>query len=234
MSQTHAGDTNGSPADPDGAPAEGSINVGDVSGGKIIGTGLTGAGNLAAETMTIHGNVIIVGSTGAGETRPAARPRTASAAGKGSVQAVGAMKVFFSYAREDQAHHDALAKHLKLLQRTGLIEGWHDRMIAPGEEREAAIDEQLETADVVLMLVSNDFLASDHIWEREMTRALERHDAGEARVIPVFVRECDWRGAPFARLQGLPRNARPVTSWENQDEAWAEVAEGIRSVVQKR
>ena len=143
-------------------------------------------------------------------------------------------KVFFSYAHADEAHRAALEKHLRLLQRQGLVEGWHDRMIRAGDEWAGQIDAALDAADVILLLVSPDFLASDYCWDVEMKRALERHDAREARVIPIFLRPCDWKGAPFGRLQGLPRDARPVTQWPDPDEAWTSVASGIRAVVGPR
>lgn len=143
-------------------------------------------------------------------------------------------RIFFSYAHRDEVHRASLETHLKLLQRQGMVEGWHDRMIRAGEAWADEIDARLEEADVILLLVSADFLASDYCWDREMKRALERHDAGEARVIPVFVRTCEWRGAPFGRLQGLPRDARPVMQWDDPDEAWTNVAAGIRAAVESR
>ena len=99
-----------------------------------------------------------------------------------------------------------------------------------GQEWAGAIDEHLNRADVVLLLVSADFLASDYCYDREMTRALERDDAGDARVIPVILRSVDWHGAQFAKLQALPKDARPVTSWPDRDEAFTDVARGIRQV----
>lgn len=140
-------------------------------------------------------------------------------------------RIFISYAHEDEAYRLALTKHLALLKRSGLVEDWHDRMIGAGEEWAAQIDEHLGAADIILLLVSADFLASDYCWDIELKRALERHEAGKARVIPVFLRTCDWRGAPFAKLQGLPRNARPISEWTHPDLAWSNVAEGIRAAV---
>jgi hypothetical protein len=142
--------------------------------------------------------------------------------------------VFVSYAHEDEAHLRTLEKHLSLLKRQGLIETWHDRLIEPGDEWEPRLDQALESAGLVLLLVSPDFMASPYCFEREMERALERHRAGEARVVPVFVRPCDWRDAPFARLQGLPRDAVPVTKWSDPDEAWTNVAVGLRAVIERR
>ena len=141
--------------------------------------------------------------------------------------------VFFSYSHKDEGLRDELATHLALLQRQRVIRSWHDRSIVAGQAWQAAIDEHLEKARIVLLLVSADFLASNYCYDIEMTRALERHDAGEATVIPIIVRDCDWSSAPFARLQALPKDATPVTSWQDRDGAWKSVALGIRAVVEK-
>lgn len=139
--------------------------------------------------------------------------------------------VFFSYAHEDEELRVEMEKHLTILKREGIIRSWHDRDIKAGDEWKKVIDEHLETARIILLLVSADFLASDYAYEVEMKRALERHENGEARVIPVILRPVEWQGAPFSKLQALPRDARPVTSWANRDEAFRSVAEGIRRVV---
>ncbi|AUX42955.1 hypothetical protein SOCE26_043950 [Sorangium cellulosum] len=149
-----------------------------------------------------------------------------------SLATTGPIRLFFSYSHKDEALRDALEAHLALLKREGLLQSWHDRRIAAGDAWAGQIDKHLHEADVILLLVSADFLASDYCFDREMKRALERHDAGEARVIPVILRQTDWHGAPFARLQALPKGGKPVTSWQNQDEAWTEVAKGIRRAVE--
>ena len=105
-------------------------------------------------------------------------------------------------------------------------------MIGAGEEWKGEIDKKLEEAQVILLLVSSSFLASDYCFDIETKRAVERHDRGEARVIPVLVRPCDWKSAPFARLTALPTNWKAVTTWSNQDEAWTDVALGIRCAVE--
>jgi internalin A len=120
---------------------------------------------------------------------------------------------------------------LKLLQRQGLIEPWQDRMIGAGEDWKDKIDDNLERADIILLLVSADFIASDYCWEKEMRRAMERQEAGEAQVIPVIVRNVDWTGALFAKLQALPRDGKAVAIWTDKDTAWRDVAEGIKSAV---
>lgn len=143
------------------------------------------------------------------------------------------MEIFFSYAHEDETLRDELAKHLKNLERQGIIQSWHDRQILPGAEWDHSIDTHLDTADVILLLVSNDFIASDYCYDVEIKRAMERHEAGDAIVIPVILRPVDWQGTPFSKLQALPKNATPITTWTNQDQACLDVVRGIRAVVEK-
>ena len=144
-----------------------------------------------------------------------------------------AIEVFFSYAHEDEKLRDALAKHLSILQWQGVIQAWHDREIIAGTEWAGQINEHLDTADIILLLVSADFLASDYCYNIELSRAMERHAAQEARVIPIILRKVDWKYAPFGKLQALPKDAFPVTSWTNIDEAFTNVAEGIRRIVEE-
>lgn len=141
------------------------------------------------------------------------------------------VEVFFSYSHADEALRKQLETHLSLLQRQGVIRAWHDRGIAAGQEWKAEIDQHLEQARVILLLVSADFLASNYCYDVEMTRALERHEAREAVVIPIILRKCDWSTAPFARLPSLPEDAKAVTSWPDRDDAWTSVALGIRAAI---
>lgn len=140
------------------------------------------------------------------------------------------IEVFYAYSHKDEALRDELEKHLSTLKRSGIISGWHDRRISGGTEWEGKIDDHLNRADMILLLVSADFIASDYCYDKEMKRAIERHGRGEARVIPVVLRPCDWEGAPFAKYQGFPKDMKPVTSWTSQDEALKDVAVGIRRV----
>src|SRR5712692_6640492 len=132
----------------------------------------------------------------------------------------GPVTLFLSYAHEDEPFCQELKKHLRLLERQSLISAWYDRQIIAGTNWAEEIDKQLERASIILLLISADFLASDYCYSQEMTRALQRHAAGEARVIPLLVRPCDWKGAPFAHLQGLPTDAHPISTWPDRDEAW--------------
>jgi len=115
----------------------------------------------------------------------------------------------------------------------GLIEAWHDRKIEAGSDWKEQIDKNLEDADIILLLVSADFIASDYCYEKEMTRALERHERNEARVIPVIVRNVNWKIAQFAKLQALPKDGKAVMTWPDRDTAWRNVSEGIERVVEE-
>ena len=143
-----------------------------------------------------------------------------------------AKSIFFSYSHKDEPLRDELETHLKLLQRLGVISVWHDRKILPGTEWDGEIDFRLDRAKIILLLVSASFIASDYCWGTEVKRAMERHEAGEATVIPIMLQPCEWKGSPFAKLQGLPKNMKPVTGFRNRDKAWTEVAKGIRAVAE--
>jgi TIR domain len=145
------------------------------------------------------------------------------------------IEVFISYShnQKDAALREQLETHLALLKRQGIIDLWHDRRIGAGREWVGAIDEHLNSAAVILLLVSANFVASDYCYDLEMTRALERHDAGDARVIPIILRTTFWEGAPFARLQALPEHGRAITEWGNRDRAFTDVARGIHNAVQE-
>jgi hypothetical protein len=139
--------------------------------------------------------------------------------------------IFYSYAHEDEKHLKALRNSFSLLKREGKIADWHDRAILPGDTWQQAIERRLESARIILFLVSPDFIASDYCWGTEVRCALERCERREAIVIPIIVRPTDWHSAPFGGLQALPTDGRPVTTWANRDEAWADVTAGIRAVI---
>jgi len=142
-----------------------------------------------------------------------------------------ALEVFYSYSHKDEPLRDKLEKQLSLLRRTGLIVNWHDRRIGAGQEWRAQIDAHVRTAHIILLLISADFIESDYCYDVEMRLALERQAKHEAVVIPVILRPVDWSYAPFADLQALPRDGRPITKWADEDEAFADVARSIREVV---
>lgn len=143
------------------------------------------------------------------------------------------ISLFYSYAHKDEHLRNELEKHLHLLSREGLISPWSDRKILPGEQWAKEIDANMEAASVILLLVSPDFLASDYCYEIEMQHALERHKRGEARIIPIILRPCDWQHAPFAYLQCLPRGGQAVTKWSNQDEAFLDITQGLRRIIER-
>jgi internalin A len=146
---------------------------------------------------------------------------------------IRAKSLFFCYSHKDEGLRDELETHLKLLQRQRIISMWHDRRISPGSEWDREIDKRLERATIILLLISADFIASDYCWDKEVKRALERHAAKEATVIPVLLRPCDWRSAPFGNLEGLPAGMRPVTAWQDRDTAWTDVASAIRAIAER-
>jgi hypothetical protein len=143
-------------------------------------------------------------------------------------------KIFFCYANNDEHLRKNLEKHLTLLKRKGYITSWHDRNITAGATWANEIDTHLTTADIILLLVSPDFMASDYCFDIEMKRAMERHKAGEAKVIPIILRPVAWEETPIGKLQVLPTKAKAITKWSNRDEAFYNVAEGIRQAVEEQ
>src|SRR5438270_622311 len=115
------------------------------------------------------------------------------------------LTVFFSYSHRDEDLRNELEVHLSALKRQDIIQAWHDRRIGSGNDFELTISEHLEASDIILLLVSPYFIASDYCYEIEMRRALQRHNAGEARVIPVILQPCDWQHLPFGKLLAVPK-----------------------------
>jgi hypothetical protein len=142
------------------------------------------------------------------------------------------VEIFYSYAHEDERLQKKLETHLSNLKHQGLITGWRDREIQAGQEWAKEIDIHLNTADIILLLISPDFLASDYCYCTEMKRAMERHEAEDARVIPIILRPVDWQGTPFEKLSVLPTNAKAVTEWSNSDRAFLDIVKGIRNAVE--
>ncbi|MEM9007374.1 MAG: toll/interleukin-1 receptor domain-containing protein [Cyanobacteria bacterium P01_F01_bin.86] len=120
------------------------------------------------------------------------------------------LNVFISYSRKDEALKNELARHLKILHREGKINTWQDRDIEAGTEWATAIKTQLENAEIILLLVTSNFLASDYCYETEMQRAVQRHHEGTARVIPIILKPCGWQYSDFKDLQALPQDGEPV------------------------
>src|ERR1700687_1361728 len=143
------------------------------------------------------------------------------------------IQVFYSYSHKDAKLRDRLEEHLSLLRRDGVIRNWHDRKITAGAEWAGRIDRHINSKDIILLLISASFLASDYCYDVEMKRAMERHEKREARVISVILRPVDWKGSPFANLQVLPTDAKPIAKWPDRDEGFKDVAIGLRKVVEE-
>jgi hypothetical protein len=142
--------------------------------------------------------------------------------------------LFYSYSHKDEGFRDQLNTHLAVLQRDGVIKPWHDRKISAGQEWAGQIDAHLNDADIILLLISPDFMASEYCHDVEMKRAMERHEKQEARVIPVILRHVDnWHNAPFAKLQAVPKDGKPIKAWLDQDEAFVDVTRQIRFAAEK-
>lgn len=147
------------------------------------------------------------------------------------------LKVFCSYSHKDEFLRKELENHLSVFTHQGKISIWHDGKIMPGEVWDRQIKDNLNTADIILLLVSSDFMASLYCWEVEVTKAIERHNRGDACVIPIILRSVVWKSAPFACIQGLPKdvqnNILPVKLWTDQDAAFTNVAEGFWKAAEK-
>jgi hypothetical protein len=144
-----------------------------------------------------------------------------------------ALSVFISYSHADEVLKNELLKHLEPLKRLNLIEAWNDRQLQAGDKWEQEISDNLEEADIILILVSIDFINSKYCYDVEMERALERHAEGSAVVVPVILRPCLWKHTPFAKLQGLPRDAKAVSTWADRDEAMTNIVEALREIAER-
>ncbi len=137
-------------------------------------------------------------------------------------------KVFISYSHSDEEHMKQLYKHLSPMKNEGLIDEWNDRKILPGQKWSEEISNNLKSSSLILLLISPDFLASEYCSSYEMEVAMELHESKKAIVIPIIVRHSDWKRAPFSILQVMPKDALPVSSWKDNDEAWIDVIKGLR------
>ncbi len=143
------------------------------------------------------------------------------------------VEIFYSYSHKDENLRDRLDKHLSMLKRQGKITNWHDRKIGAGREWKGVIDEHLNSAGVILLLISADFLASDYCYDLEMNLAMDRHERGEVRVIPIILKPCQWKAGRFGKLKALPKDGKAVTKWTNRDEAFTDVARGIEAEIEQ-
>ncbi|REC94975.1 toll/interleukin-1 receptor domain-containing protein [Kushneria indalinina] len=144
-----------------------------------------------------------------------------------------AARVFMSYSHIDEELRDQLEVQLAMLKRQGLVDVWHDRRLLPGDHLDWTINKELNQADIILLLVSPNFLASDYCYKIEKARALERHREGSARLISVILRPCDWPHTELQEFLVTPKDGKPVTQWADRDEAFLNVAQAIRRAIEE-
>jgi|SRR5688572_6953716 len=141
------------------------------------------------------------------------------------------LRLFISYSHEDEKMKNDLDKHLVMLKRSGKIEVWNDRKLIAGQEWDNEIKKEMQDAHIILLLISADFNNSEYIWKEELAHAMQRHEQGTAKVVPVILRKCEWNEMPYAKLQALPRGARPVSDFQDKDDAFTDIASGIRLLI---
>lgn len=142
-------------------------------------------------------------------------------------------KLFFSYSHKDEDLRNELETHLALLKRQGVISSWHDRRITAGSDINKEISAELESSEIILLLISAYFLDSNYCYEKEMSRAIDKHQEGSAVVIPVILHPCDWHSAPFGGLRATPTDGKPISMFANQHEAFAIVAKDVRAAAER-
>ncbi len=141
------------------------------------------------------------------------------------------IEILFSYTHKDEELRDKIEIHLASLKRSGRIVCWHDRQIHAGREWSPTISKHLHTADIILLLVSPDFLNSDYCNQVEVKHALERHKRGEASIVPIILRPSEWKDEEFSQLQSLPKDAKPIVKWDLEDDALYNIAKGLKVLI---
>lgn len=137
----------------------------------------------------------------------------------------------FSYSHADEDLRNELEIHLASLKRQGLIETWHDRRILAGQEFAGEINQSFKEADIILLLVSPNFIASEYCYNVELKHALQRHDRKEAMVIPVILRPCDWHDLPFGKLLAATVDGKPVVHFPTHDDGFLQVVQAIKKAI---
>jgi|GEM_PF-4346997 len=137
------------------------------------------------------------------------------------------VKIFISYSRKDKRYLEELRTYLKFHENNNEIEVWHDGNLTPGDDWETAIHERFCSAQVILLLISADFFASDYCWRRELPAAIQRHKDGNATVVPVIIRPCEWQKAAPAKLMVLPKNSVAVKEWRDRDQAYKNITKDL-------
>lgn len=145
------------------------------------------------------------------------------------------VKIFISYAHKDETYKDKLVISIANLKRQGYVSAWEDRQIPIGGEWDKHIKSALNDADVILLLISMDFIASEYCFDVEVAKAISRHNDPDdnARVVPVIIRPADWQNTAFARLQALPKGALPVSKWDDEDEAYLDIVNQLRKLIKE-
>ena len=143
------------------------------------------------------------------------------------------LKVFISYSNRDKAYLQKLKTFLTPLMIEKNLILWYDNTLIPGEEWDKKIKYELMTADIILFLVSPDLLATEYIWKTEMKEALDRHEKGEARMVPVILRPCLWESSPLARYNVIPEKGKPLSTYSNQDKGWKIITEEIEKTIER-
>ena len=155
------------------------------------------------------------------------------AQGKSQANGQGPIEVFISFSEDDEKFKKQLETHLTMLRREGIIRPWHSQQVELGQEWEQETANHIDSAQIILLLVSPSFLASDQLYENEMMRTMERQVSGDVRVVPIVLRSVDLGKTPFKKLQALPRNNKPIDTWRNADEIWSSIAQEIRLVCEQ-
>jgi hypothetical protein len=145
----------------------------------------------------------------------------------------GPLRLFLSYAHEDSSVAAELRNHLAPLRHEKIVRDWYDHDLVAGSDWDTEIKQQLESSALVLFLVSSDFLASSYAYERELAHALDLHERGMLRVIPVIARNSLWQQLPLGKLHALPEGGRPISGWENRDDAFVSVVAGVEKAARE-
>jgi hypothetical protein len=142
------------------------------------------------------------------------------------------MKAFISYSHRDEAMLERLHAHLAVLRKEGAVSAWYDRQILAGGSIDREVANELDGCEVFLALVSPDFLNSGYCYDKEMARAIERHEAGQIAIVPVILEPCDWQSSPLRQFKAIPKDGTPVSEWTNKNAAWLDVVTEIRRLTQ--
>ena len=140
-------------------------------------------------------------------------------------------KVFISYSHADEKYREQLEKHLSTLKRNKIISVWHDRKILPGINWTEEIDENLPDSEIVLFLISSDFIASEYCYAIEMKTAIEQYKRNKSLIVPIIIRSCDWKDIEIGQYQVVPTNGKPIILWKDKDEAWLDVVQQLKNLI---